>query len=81
MNKLRKVLKEKKLTQGAFAKRMGMHQTMVSQIILGKRKMPPERAFQMERLYGVPCEDFVPWLGDLKRMAVTSETGNADADS
>lgn len=70
MTKLKNILKEKELTQEEFAERVGLKQSNVSFIISGKRPMPPERAFKAEQEFGIPCELFVPWLGDLKTMAV-----------
>jgi transcriptional regulator with XRE-family HTH domain len=70
MTKLKKILKEKELTQEEFAERIGLKQSNVSFIIAGKRPMPPERAFKAEQECGIPCELLVPWLGDLKKMAV-----------
>jgi transcriptional regulator with XRE-family HTH domain len=70
MTKLKRILKEKDLTQEEFAERIGLNQPMVSNIISGKRPMPPERAFKAEQEFGIPCELLVPWLGDLKTMAV-----------
>ena len=70
MTKLRKILKERELTQEEFAERIGLNQPMVSNIISGRRPMPPERAFLAEQEFDIPCELLVPWLGALKTMAI-----------
>jgi transcriptional regulator with XRE-family HTH domain len=70
MKKLKKILKEKELTQEEFAERVGLKQSTVSFIIAGKRPIPPERAFLAEQEFDIPCELLVPWLGKLKTMAI-----------
>jgi transcriptional regulator with XRE-family HTH domain len=70
MSKLRKVLKERDLTQDEFARKIGVTQPFISRVIAGRAGLPPERALLAEQECGIPCEDLCPWLADVKLLGV-----------
>jgi transcriptional regulator with XRE-family HTH domain len=75
MTKLKRILEDRKITQFEFGERIGVTQPFISHVITGKRRMPPDKAFLAEKEFGIPCEELVPWLGDLKQLAIKSAGG------
>ena len=73
MNPIEKLLSDKKLTQKALAKELGVVQGMVGNWVKNRNRVSPEKAVMIEEIFGVPCEDFCPLLGKVKQMAINSQ--------
>lgn len=55
MNVIRQLIDENKLSQKSFGASLGVSQSMVGQWLRGDRKVSPEKAIAIERLYGIPA--------------------------
>ena len=72
---IKEIIQNHHLTQKDFGKRIGYRQPMVAHLLNGK-PVPPRAAFMIEQEFGVDCERFHPWMGDLKRLAIEKNKPN-----
>ena len=59
MSKFKYLLKEKNVTQCVVAKKLGVHQTLISQWCVGKGKPTIEQAPVIAKELGVSVEDVI----------------------
>jgi DNA-binding transcriptional regulator YdaS (Cro superfamily) len=58
-------LKQEKISQAEFGKKIGVNQAAVNQWVLGLRPIAPEKALDIEEAYGLDAELLSPKLAEL----------------
>jgi DNA-binding transcriptional regulator YdaS (Cro superfamily) len=67
MNAIQKLIEERGLTQTQFGLSVGVNQSMVNQWISGKTPISPEKALEIETIYGICADDLSPRLVELTK--------------